>query len=92
MARRWMNHQYTECKTWGHAWEDFDSADTPRGAFRYRETLRCIRCFTQRIFYLDAEGNPVSKRYIYANGYRDAKDTEKPTRPEMRILLIKRRK
>lgn len=91
MARRWMNYSFIECKTWGHSWESFDSADTPRGPFRYRETLRCIRCQTQRIYYLDAELNIVSKRYIYADGYRDARGADKPTRNEMRVLIIKRK-
>lgn len=92
MARRWMNLQFVECKTWGHAWEEYDSADTPRRPFRYRMTLRCVRCYTTRADYLDAEGQLIGRQYVYAEGYRDARGAEKPTRNEMRILLIKRRR
>lgn len=92
MARRWNNYDsFIECKTWGHAWDDYDSASTPRTPFRYREVLRCTRCATVRTFYLDATGDVVSRSYKYSDGYRDAKGTDKPTRPEMRLLIIRRK-
>jgi len=93
MARRWANYDsYIECKTWGHAWEDYDSASTPRQPFRYREVVRCTRCATVRTRYMDAEGDTIGHpQYKYADGYRDVRGAEKPTRAEMRILIIRRK-
>jgi hypothetical protein len=53
-------------------------------------TLRCIRCYTTRADYLDAEGIVVGRKYQYADGYRDARGSDKPTRNEMRLFIIKR--
>ena len=90
MARHWMNLQFVECKTWGHAWEEYDASDRPTRPFRWRMTLRCIRCYTTRADYLDAEGIVVGRKYQYADGYRDARGSDKPTRNEMRLFIIKR--
>jgi hypothetical protein len=93
MARRWMNLQFVECKTWGHAWDEYNAADNPpRGSFRWRMTLRCTRCYTTRHDYLDATGHVVSRKYGYADGYRDARGAEKPTRDEMRIVIIRKKR
>lgn len=96
MARRtWANINYVECKTYGHAWDEYnDNGRTPmpRGV-RYRMTLRCTRCGTTRHDHLDANGDRVGgPRYRKPSGYSDLIGPgEKPTRPQMRLLIIRRR-
>jgi hypothetical protein len=40
---------------------------------------------------MNVSGEVVGRSYKYADGYRDVTGTDKPTRPEMRLLIIKRR-
>ena len=89
--RRWSTTQYLECKTWGHAWDEFDTTRTPKERYTYRMTLRCSRCYTERFDYLDTDASVMRRTYFYSNGYRDAKGSEKPTRSEMRLIIIKRK-
>ena len=94
MARRWANYDsFIECKTFGHSWfvQDANAFARSSPGWRYEMLLECERCRTTRVDRLDVEGNVTSRSYKYADHYRDAKGEQKPTRPEMRILIIKRR-
>jgi hypothetical protein len=98
MARRWMNYDFVECKTWGHAWEEYEGMDVRITDYRRARswdwiTLRCVRCATLRTEFVDESGVRVgTPSYKYAAGYRDATTSEKPTRNELRLVIIKRRR
>lgn len=81
---------FIECKTLGHAWEEFnphDDGDT-RG-WDSRLTLRCTRCTSTRIDYIDYVGELGDRKYWKPDGYADAKD-EKPSRAALRLMMVKR--
>lgn len=81
--------QYAECKTLGHAWDEYNPRDGGGGATRWRLTLRCSRCSTTRHDDLDARGEVVSRQYAYPDGYRDPVEL-KPSRAALRLMLVKR--
>lgn len=78
---------FIECKTFGHAWDEYNPpADGLVGAFD-RITLRCTRCHCTRHDYLDRSGGLEYRVYTYADGYRDTKDSPRPSRAVLRLLL-----
>lgn len=95
--RHWMNYEFVECKTWGHAWSEYDGADytiTPYRAARCVGwiPLRCDRCRSRKIVFVDEDGSTVGTPVIkHTPGYRDAVTDHKPTRNELRLFIIKRR-
>lgn len=95
MARRWANYDsFIECKTFGHSWFVTDAPTFARAnekGVKYEMDLECKRCRTRRTDRLNISGEVVGRSYKYADRYRDATGAEKPTRPEMRLLIIRRR-
>jgi hypothetical protein len=75
---------YTECKTFGHAW-DRAPASTPSSVV-FGLVLRCTRCFTIRHDHLDDLGNVLSRSYDYAEGY--AQIGVKLTKSELRLAYL----
>jgi hypothetical protein len=79
-----------KCRTYGHGWEEADIPwETPLGnrVWRYRLSLRCVRCDTVRHDLIDALGDVVQRDYRYHDEYKYAYD-ELPTRAEFRVMLL----
>lgn len=81
---------FIECKTIGHAWEQHNPHDDGdlRG-WDSRLTLRCDRCSSTRIDYIDYLGELGDRSYRKPDGYADAKD-EKPSRAALRLMMVRR--
>lgn len=74
------------CKTYCHAWDEYNPReDPPTGTFD-RITLRCTRCTTTRHDEFDRNGDMVRRQYGYPDGYREAADS-KPSRAALRLML-----
>ena len=78
-----------QCRTYGHAWEEFYPDDLGEPTFGWRLSLRCVRCTGQRHDVIDHIGQVGQRRYIYPDGYHIARD-ETPSREEMRQRMFKR--
>lgn len=81
---------FIECKTFGHAWDEYNPTDVPElqpGMYFDRITLRCTRCHTTRHDYLDRSGGVEYRNYTYTDGYRDTRDQPRPSRAVLRLLL-----
>lgn len=101
--RRWMNENYVECKTYGHHWH-YESSERredrrhPDWGHFIRMNLRCETCTSGAYDDVEPPGseNPGkrlrARRIIYVEGYRaDYGEDAKPTRNDLRIVLIRRR-
>jgi hypothetical protein len=84
--------EYTTCYTLLHAWERHASMGAPEWPDCTGGVLglRCVRCGTERYDGLDQWGEVVRRKYEWPDGYRMTAD-EKPTRQELRLVIIKRR-
>jgi hypothetical protein len=76
---------YITCRTWGHAWFEYDSNWTPM--FGTPVTLRCERCNAERRDTIDGRGNVASRRYLLPESYRYGRG-ERPSRQDMRLAII----
>lgn len=103
MARRWMNENYVECKTYGHHWH-FESSERIRDPRHpdwrqfIRMHLRCSGCTSAALDDVEPprSANPGkrlrARRIIYVDGYRnDYGEDAKPTRDDLRIIIIQRK-
>ena len=89
--RRWSDVSFVECKTWGHAWEEYNPIGSTSDRPGLRMTLECVRCHTRRHDFLNPQGHVTGRQYFYAEGYRSTDAFgQKPTRDEMRLIIIKR--
>jgi hypothetical protein len=89
MASRTRQIAYLDCRTFGHAWDEYNPTGEQfarRDGFYDRITVRCTRCTTTRHDYIDREGQVTFRQYKHPEGYRIAKD-ETPSRAVMRLLL-----
>lgn len=65
---RSVPRKYTMCRSFQHAW---DYADVLRDGRALIQTLRCIRCATERLVRIDSRsGDWISTRYRYPEGYQ----------------------
>ncbi len=80
---------YQQCRTWGHAWEDYVPGVGERKPAPYGRgfSLRCVRCATERHDCFDIAGRLNSRGYDYPSGYQVAAD-ERPNIEQLRISLI----
>lgn len=86
--------QYTECKTYGHAWDEFNPLVDFWGGLRGwagRICLRCTRCHTLRVDWTDYLGELADRKYYWPLDYKNKKD-EKPTRAQLRLIIVTKRK
>lgn len=91
MASR--NHQFDECKgPWRHAWFDHDGSGFSRPEFGVALHVQCFRCGTVRRDVVSRiDGQLLSRRYYYPEGYRDAK-ADKPSTEQLRLYAIKKQR
>ena len=61
---------FSRCRSYGHAWEEFNPVDMYAPVYGWRLSLRCLRCQTERHDNLDFKGRVIGRRYIYPDGYR----------------------
>lgn len=79
------NQNYVWCRTFGHDWEEWHTTHQPR--FGYYEPLYCPRCTTERLFTISMLGKVIARRYVYPEGYYNAKGiTRQEFRQYMRSL------
>lgn len=76
---------YITCRTYGHAWFEYDSNWTP--LFGTPITLRCERCESERRDTIDSLGRVAGRRYLHPENFAYAKG-ERPSRADMRLALI----
>lgn len=82
--------EYVECKTLGHAWEEFNPRDgSGLNGWDSRLTLRCTRCTSTRFDFIDYMGELGDRKYWRPDDYRDAKEV-KPSRAALRLMMVKR--
>lgn len=86
------NDEYLACRTYGHAWDDFDDVTWPIPAGADSITLRCTRCFSVRRFIIDRYGEVIARRYRYARGYQYARADDRPTKAQFRLWYIQGRR
>lgn len=83
-----LSLEYQQCRTWGHAWEDYipgpDEKKRPRWGHRF--SLRCMRCATTRHDTIDTLGELSNRHYDYPGDYQYTID-EKPTIQTLRLSL-----
>jgi hypothetical protein len=79
---------YTECKTFGHAWED--APPSVPSSVRRGFVLRCARCVTLRHDHIDVAGELVARKYDYPDDY--AWVGAKLSKAELRLAMLKQRR
>ena len=88
-TEQYERSQFYRCYTLGHAWTDYD--DT--GSVPIDGTslaLRCERCGTGRRDVVDQRtGELIRRSYDYPMGYRYG--TDRPTRDDFRVMLLRQR-
>jgi hypothetical protein len=60
---------FLACRDIGHAWRPL-TASFEGEARQYRRVLRCSRCKTDRVQYLNVRGHVESTHYEYPDGYQ----------------------
>jgi len=83
------DYQQAQCRTYGHAWEEFFPADMGTPLYGWRLSLRCTRCSSERHDIIDVLGRVNGRRYIYVEGYQMARD-ERPDRDTLRREMYDR--
>jgi hypothetical protein len=81
---------YTRCRTIGHAWYDYDSADWAEdywAQFGDPMTLRCERCSMERREVWAQSGRLVHRDYIRPTGYLYGRG-ERPTKDDFRLMML----
>jgi hypothetical protein len=78
------------CRTYGHAWDEFNPTGMDASDYGWRLSLRCVRCTTERHDVIDTIGNLATRQYIYPEGYDTSTGEARMTRPEFRQLLYAR--
>lgn len=92
MARARANRApFPHCRVLGHAWDDHMPSNTrvDLDGWDSALVLRCTRCTTTRIDWLDYAGDVGRRRYDYPDGYKEAPEL-RPSRAAMRLMLVKR--
>lgn len=80
------------CRTIGHSWDDNPGASFVT-IFNWALPLRCTRCSSERIDYLNLAGEVMSRRYIYPDGYKVAgtRQGDRVGRLQARQEMMRRR-
>lgn len=78
---------FVRCRTYNHAWDEFNPVDMDPPWYGWRLSLRCMRCTTERHDNYDFKGQVMGRRYIYPDGYQ-TKGEDKPTKTEFREALF----
>lgn len=76
--------EYSECRTFGHAWYSYESE---RDKIGYQVKLRCERCTTVRYDTINLRGGLQTRQYVYPDGY---KQSEKMSRDEWRVQFLRK--
>jgi len=64
-----LDPTHVKCRSYGHAWDEFNPIDLEAPLYGWRLSLRCTRCHTERHDNIDFKGQVMGRRYIYAEGY-----------------------
>jgi hypothetical protein len=65
-----LDDTYIRCRTYSHAWDEFNPDDMGPPQWGWRLSLRCTRCATQRHDLIAFRGGKVlGRRYIYPDNY-----------------------
>jgi hypothetical protein len=83
------DYSQLQCRTYGHAWEEFFPVDMGTPMYGWRLSLRCMRCTSERHDTIDVLGRINGRRYVYVEGYQMARD-ERPDRDTLRKDLYER--
>jgi hypothetical protein len=83
------SYNMAQCRTYGHAWEEFFPDDMGTPMYGWRLSLRCLRCNSERHDTIDALGRVNGRRYIYEEGYQMSRD-ERPDRETLRREMYAR--
>lgn len=83
----WDKVKYKECKQWRCAWYEVNNAEPVPEWVYDRYTLHCDRCGSDRLEYIDRNGDRIGGLiYRRPDDYKDEKGV-KPSRAVMRLLL-----
>jgi len=84
MLLREYDDKHLRCRTYGHAWQDGETDETP--FFGVYLVIDCLRCRMQRRDIVDLTGKVASRSYSKVEGYR----LPGVGRQEFRAELVKR--
>lgn len=76
---------YVKCRGWGHMW-DVGQTSKIRPIDGFHEVCRCIRCTTERVFWVGWDGKAIARWYDYPD---DFKDVTEMSRAEAKLWLHK---
>jgi hypothetical protein len=84
-----LDPTYLKCRSYGHAWDEFNPIDLDAPVYGWRLSLRCLRCHTERHDNLDYKGMLMARRYIYADGYSIKHAPERPVFREALFVSLR---
>lgn len=86
--------EHVLCRAYGHAWKPTlvkVTANARGKVIEYRPHLVCVRCETLRVQILSARGEIGGNRYVYPEGYLQARGSaERFGRQEVRLEYLDR--
>ena len=85
-----LSNAVVRCRTYGHAWDEYNPTHLGPPEWGWRLSLRCTRCTAERHDIIDNIGNLSTRQYVYPEGYDLATGESRMTRPEYRQLLYDR--
>jgi hypothetical protein len=87
-----LSVEYVQCRTWGHAWEDFIPDGKREPGWGHRFSLRCVRCATERHDTIDSLGRLSVRTYEYPEDYSLSEwdVADRPDRAALRLDLLKK--
>lgn len=83
-----QQEQFIACRTYSHAWEDYEPPDMRAPLFGWRLTLRCVRCGMLRHDIVTQDGRLLQRHYTQPIGYKWAKD-ERLSKDQVRALYYR---
>lgn len=89
-----QRQNFVVCRSLGHAWFEIDDTREHTTAWRvwkFRISLRCERCGTERYDGINVHGEVGQREYRYPEDYKYAVH-ETPSRQEFRLIMLRRRK
>lgn len=64
-----LRTDFLQCRDFGHAWRPY-TANWIAAERAYRTELRCSRCKTIRVRWINNRGEQVGAHYLYTDGYQ----------------------